>query len=169
MLTLGIDPGMAATGFGLVKQEGDRLQLVNCGCIVTAANEPSQKRLVKIYNDMKKLISDYNPDVVAVERLYFGENSKTAMLVGQARGIILLAAAERKVPVTEYTPLEVKIAITGYGKADKKQIQQMVKNLLGLSDLPRPDDAADALAVAICHLHSYKLSRVASLESRVEG
>lgn len=157
MLVLGVDPGIAATGFGLVKQQGDRLLQVDCGCISTSAKEVSQKRLAKIYQELRQLIEDYKPDVVAVERLYFGENSKTAMAVGQARGVILLAAAERKVSVSEYTPLEVKMALTGYGKADKKQIQQMVKTLLQLSEAPKPDDAADALAVAICHLHSYKL------------
>ncbi|MBI5079033.1 crossover junction endodeoxyribonuclease RuvC [Candidatus Saganbacteria bacterium] len=157
MLTLGIDPGTAATGFGLVRQCGDRLLQVGHGCILTSPAEAAHERLAKIYSGLKKLIDDYKPDMVAVERLYFGSNSKTALAVGQARGMVLLAAAERKIPISEYTPLEVKIAITGYGKAGKKQIQQMVKNLLNLSQFPKPDDAADALAVAICHLHSYKM------------
>ena len=163
MLTLGIDPGTAATGFGLVRQQGGKLSYVSCGCVSTSPKETSQGRLAKIYAELKKLILDYKPDSVAVERLYFGENSKTAMAVGQARGMALLAAAEGKVPVSEYTPLEVKMALTGYGRAEKKQIQQMVRILLKLADVPKPDDAADALAVAICHLHSYKLSRVTSL------
>jgi crossover junction endodeoxyribonuclease RuvC len=109
---------------------------------------------------LKKIILDYKPGVVAVEKLFFGVNSKTAIAVGQARGIVLLAAAELKIPVAEYTPLEVKLAVTGYGRADKKQVQQMVKTLLGLSFLPKPDDAADGLAIAICHLHSYKMKNL---------
>jgi crossover junction endodeoxyribonuclease RuvC len=158
MLTLGIDPGVATTGFGLVRQLGDKLIHVDCGCIITTPKENSQQRLARIYAEMKKLIQTHKPHAIAVERLYFGENSKTAMAVGQARGIILLAAAEAGTQLSEYTPLEVKVAITGYGKADKKQIQQMVKILLKLPAIPKPDDAADALAIAICHLHSYKMS-----------
>ena len=156
MLTLGIDPGTATTGFGLVRQQNDKLSYVSCGCVITTPKETSQGRLAKIYHDIKELIAIHRPDCVAVERLFFGENTKTAMAVGQARGIVLLAAAEGKVRVAEYTPLEVKIALTGYGKAEKRQIQQMVRVMLKLNDIPKPDDAADALAVAICHLHSYK-------------
>jgi crossover junction endodeoxyribonuclease RuvC len=156
MLTLGIDPGTATTGFGLVRQQNDKLSYVSCGCVITTPKETSQGRLAKIYHDIKELIAIHRPDCVAVERLFFGENTKTAMAVSQARGIVLLAAAEGKVRVAEYTPLEVKIALTGYGKAEKRQIQQMVRVMLKLSDIPKPDDAADALAVAICHLHSYK-------------
>lgn len=161
MLTLGIDPGTATTGFGLVKEEGDRLFHINCGCITTTPKESSQDRLKKIYQEIKALIAKFKPDTVAVERLYFGENSKTAMAVGQARGMALLAAAEGKVHVAEYTPLEVKNAITGYGKAEKKQMQKMVQFLLRLTDPPKSDDAADALAVAICHLHSRRLTTLA--------
>jgi len=157
VLVLGIDPGVASTGFGLVRQNGDRLLQVDCGCIATVPQNSPQERLVKIYHELKKLLIDYKPHAVALERIYFGANTKTAMGVGQARGIALLVAAERKIAVYEYTPLEVKIAVTGYGKADKYQVQQMVKTLLKLSETPKPDDVADALAVAICHLHSYKL------------
>lgn len=167
MLTLGIDPGTATTGFGLVRQQGDKLSHVSCGIITTSSKETSQGRLGKIYHELKSLIVRYKPDVVAVERLYFGENSKTAMAVGQSRGIVLLAAAEGRVPVSEYTPLEVKMALTGYGRAEKKQIQQMVRILLKLPGVPKPDDAADALAVAICHLHSHKMSSVASRQPPV--
>jgi crossover junction endodeoxyribonuclease RuvC len=156
MLTLGIDPGTATTGFGLVRQQNDKLSYVSCGCVITTPKETSQGRLAKIYHEIKELISIHRPDCVAVERLFFGENTKTAMAVSQARGIVLLAAAEGKVQVVEYTPLEVKTALTGYGKAEKRQIQQMVRVMLKLNDIPKPDDAADALAVAICHLHSYK-------------
>jgi len=158
MLTLGIDPGVATTGFGLVRETANRLSYVACGCISTTPKESSQQRLAIIYGEVKKLIALHHPTYLAIERLYFGENSKTAMAVGQARGIVLLAAAEAKIMIAEYTPLEVKMAVTGYGKAEKKQVQQMVKNLLNLAAPPHPDDAADALAVAICHLHSYKLS-----------
>ena len=164
MLTLGIDPGVATTGFGLVRQLGDKLIHVDCGCITTTPKDSSHQRLAKIYAEMKKLILIHKPQWIAVERLYFGENSKTAMAVGQARGIVLLAAAEGKIHLSEYTPLEVKVAITGYGKADKKQIQQMVKTLLRLPDIPKPDDAADALAIAITHLNSYKIK---SLGARI--
>lgn len=167
MLTLGIDPGTATTGFGLVRQQGDKLSHVGCGIIVTSPKETSQGRLGKIYHELKRLIIQHKPDIVAVERLYFGENSKTAMAVGQARGIVLLAAAEGKVAVCEYTPLEVKMALTGYGRAEKKQIQQMVRILLKLPSVPKPDDAADALAVAICHLHSHKMSSVATRQPPV--
>lgn len=169
MLTLGIDPGTATTGFGLVSQEGGKLLHVKHGCIVTSPKETSQGRLARIYGELKKLILEYKPNVIAVERLFFGQNTKTAMAVGQARGIVLLAAAEGKVPVSEYTPLEVKLALTGYGKAEKRQIQQMVRVLLRLAEAPKPDDAADALAVAICHIHSYKLSRVAILPAGEAG
>jgi crossover junction endodeoxyribonuclease RuvC len=158
MLTLGIDPGTATTGFGLITEKRDKLIFVGHGIITTSTKDSSQGRLRRIYTELKKIILEYKPGAIAVEKLFFGANSKTAIAVGQARGIVLLTAAEMKITVAEYTPLEVKMALTGYGRADKKQIQQMVKTLLGLSFLPKPDDAADALAIAICHLHSYKLA-----------
>jgi crossover junction endodeoxyribonuclease RuvC len=167
MLTLGIDPGTATTGFGLVRHDGDRLFFVHCGIITTSPGEAAQERLRRIHRELTALIEKYKPNTVAVERLFFGENTKTAMAVGQARGIVLLAAAQEKIALSEYTPLEVKLALTGYGKAEKKQIQQMVRILLKLPDIPKPDDAADALAVAICHIHSHKLSSVASRKSPV--
>jgi crossover junction endodeoxyribonuclease RuvC len=160
MLTLGIDPGTATTGYGLITEKRDRLVFVDHGIISTSKDESSQGRLRSIYRGVKKIFIDFKPDVIAVEKLFFGTNSKTAISVGQARGIVLLAAAEMKIPLSEYTPLEVKMAVTGYGKADKKQVQQMVKTLLGLSFIPKPDDAADALAVAICHQHSYRLTSI---------
>ena len=158
MLTLGIDPGTAITGYGLINEKKNRLVFVDHGVISTSRKDTSQARLRKIYSGLKALILDYKPRAIAVEKLYFGVNTKTAMAVGQARGMALLAAAEFKIQVAEYTPLEVKMAVTGYGRADKKQVQQMVKTLLGLSFLPKPDDAADALAIAICHVHSYRLA-----------
>jgi crossover junction endodeoxyribonuclease RuvC len=158
MLTLGIDPGTATTGYGLIAEKGDKLVFVSHGVVLTSSKESPQIRLRKIYLELKQIFLQHKPSHVAIEKLYFGANAKTAIAVGQARGISLLIAAELKVPVAEYTPLEVKMALTGYGRADKKQIQQMVKSLLGLSDIPKPDDAADALAIAITHLHSYKLA-----------
>ncbi len=158
MLTLGIDPGTATTGYGLVTEKRNKLVFIDHGIISTSRKDSSQDRLRTIYSELKKVIIEYKPKIIAIEKLYFGVNSKTAISVGQARGMSLLAAAEARVPVAEYSPLEVKMAVTGYGRADKKQVQQMVKNLLGLSELPKPDDAADALAIAICHIHSYKLA-----------
>lgn len=157
MLTLGIDPGTAATGYGLVMQQGEKLLQIAYGCIRTSPKDNFQSRLGLIYQGIQKLILAHKPDAVAVEKLFFGQNSKTAMVVGQARGVILLAAMEQGRKIAEYTPLEVKMALTGYGRADKKQIQQMVRTLLGMQIIPKPDDAADALAIAICHLHSYRL------------
>lgn len=158
MLTLGIDPGTATTGYGLICEKGSKLVFVDHGTITTSPKETAQSRLRKIYMDLKKILKDYKPKAIAIERLFFGANTKTAVAVGQARGMILLAAAEAKIPVAEYTPLEIKMAVSGYGRADKKQVQLMVKALLGLSFIPKPDDAADALATAICHLHSFRLN-----------
>lgn len=158
MLTLGIDPGTATTGFGLVTEKRDKLVFVDHGVIKTSPKDSAHVRLKQIHAGLKKIFKEYKPDAVAVEKIFFGANAKTAIAVGQARGIVLLAVAEQRIALAEYTPLEVKMAITGYGRADKKQVQQMVKNLLGLSFLPKPDDAADALAIAICHTHSYKLA-----------
>ena len=159
MLTLGIDPGTATTGFGLVTERKQQAKFVDCGTIKTSSKESSQSRLRIIYSETKNLIKTFKPDCLAIEKLFFGKNSRTAMQVGQARGIILLAAAEGKVRIAEYTPLEVKMALTGYGRAEKRQIQKMVQTLLGLGFLPKPDDAADALAIAICHQHTYKIMR----------
>lgn len=159
MLTLGIDPGTAILGFGLVEESGRKLKAHEHGCLRTKKEAPGL-RLHKLYLGLKDIIKDAKPDVIAVEQLFFCNNQKTAISVGEARGIILLSAAESGLQVFEYTPLEVKMALTGYGKADKKQIQSMVKRLLGLENIPKPDDAADALAIAICHLHSYKLKKL---------
>ena len=158
MLILGIDPGTATTGFGLITEKKDKLVFVDHGAIITSKNMTSQERLRTIYVYLKGILKDYKPNVMALEKIFFGKNAKTAIAVGQARGIMLLAAAEMKVPVAQYSPLEVKLAVTGYGKADKKQVQEMVTRLLRLSFTPKPDDAADALAIAICHLHSYKMA-----------
>jgi crossover junction endodeoxyribonuclease RuvC len=155
MLTIGIDPGTATTGFGLVQdQEDGSLTVVDYGVILTSRDTPMPDRLLELFRQIKQIILLHHPESGAVEKLFFQRNVTTAMSVGQARGVILLAFAEAGLPVYEYTPLEVKQAVAGYGGADKNQVQQMVRALLGLQEVPRPDDAADALAIAICQLHS---------------
>lgn len=158
MLVLGIDPGTATTGYGLIREAEDgSLQVVDYGVIQTPANMLMPERLLELFNQLRQLILLHRPDTGAVEKLFFEKNVRTAITVGQARGVALLALAEAGLAVGEYTPLEVKQAVTGYGGADKNQVQQMVKALLSLTDVPRPDDAADALAVAICHMHSTQI------------
>jgi crossover junction endodeoxyribonuclease RuvC len=155
MLVIGIDPGTARTGYGLVRlREAEALELVDYGVISTSADQPMCDRLSRLYESLTKLLSKHQPDSAAVEKLFYQRNVSTALTVGQARGVALLALAQAGAPVVEYTPRVVKQAVTGYGSADKRQIQEMVRTLLGMEDLPRPDDAADALAVAICHIHS---------------
>jgi crossover junction endodeoxyribonuclease RuvC len=158
MLVLGIDPGTAITGYGLVKGEDDSLTLVAYGAITTSSDQPLPERLQRIYQELTALIEDRQPTAVAVEELFFSKNVRTALSVGQARGVALLASANAGLPIHEYTPLQVKQAIAGYGRATKDQVQQMVKMLLALDSVPQPDDAADAIAVAICHIHSAKLT-----------
>ncbi len=161
MLALGIDPGTATTGYGLVREEQDgSLTAVEFGVIQTAPGIAMPDRLVELFNQLEKILSLHHPDSGAVEKLYFARNVTTAMTVGQARGVILLALARNKIRVGEYTPLEVKQSVVGYGKAEKKQVQLMVQALLGLKSMPKPDDAADALAVAICHIHFAKLHQL---------
>ena len=160
MLVLGIDPGTAITGYGLVKGEDDDLTLLVYGTITTSSDWPQPERLQRIYRELTALIEDRQPTVVAVEELFFSKNVRTALSVGQARGVVLLAAANAGLPIHEYTPLQVKQAIVGYGRATKDQVQQMVKMLLALDSVPQPDDAADAIAVAICHIHSAKLTAI---------
>ncbi len=151
MRILGVDPGTALTGFGIIDYEKTGTQLVAGGVIRTPAKQELAKRLATIFQEMSSLIKEYRPEQVAVEHLYFASNVSTAMSVSQARGVVLLCAAQAKLPISEYTPLQVKQAVTGYGRAEKKQIQEMVRTLLGLKELPKPDDAADAIAIAICH------------------
>ena len=158
MLVLGIDPGTAITGYGLVKGEGDDLTLVAYGAITTSSDWPLPERLQRIYRELTAVIEDRQPTAVAVEELFFSKNVRTALSVGQARGVALLAAANAGLPIHEYTPLQVKQAITSYGRATKDQVQQMVRMLLALDSVPQPDDAADAIAIAICHIHSAKLT-----------
>jgi crossover junction endodeoxyribonuclease RuvC len=151
---LGIDPGTAITGYGIVEGEGDSLTLVTYGAITTPANQPLPQRLQQIYRQLQALIAEWHPQSAAVEELFFSKNARTALVVGHARGVALLAITDAGLPIQEYKPAEVKQAVAGYGGAPKDQVQGMVQLLLGLEDIPRPDDAADALAVAICHFHS---------------
>ena len=151
MIVLGIDPGYALMGWGVVEAEGSRMKLVNYGCIETKAGVPMQNRLRALQLGVKDLLNIYKPDDVAFEELFFARNVTTALMVGAARGAAIIAAAEYTENLYEYTPMQIKQAITGYGKADKKQIQQMVKLLLKMDEVPKPDDAADAIACAITH------------------
>lgn len=161
MVVVGIDPGTATTGYGFVAEtDQGELKIIECGVIQTPANEPMEQRLKTLYKKLNSLFLLHCPDYGAVEKLFFQRNVTTALSVGQARGVVLLAMAEHSIPVAEYTPLEVKQAVAGYGGADKRQIQEMVKALLELKEIPRPDDAADALAIAICHINSSRFSRL---------
>ena len=165
MIILGVDPGTAATGYGLIEVEGHRKKLLDYGCVNTAAHTPLPQRLEKIYRGMLLLLQEWQPDEVAVEQLFFSQNIKTALTVAQARGVVLLACEQKQLPLGEYTPLQVKQAVVGYGHADKKQIQYMGAHFLQLKTTPKPDDAADALAIAICHAH-YCQNRALRGESR---
>jgi crossover junction endodeoxyribonuclease RuvC len=150
VIILGIDPGTAALGYGVVERIGGRLRAIDHGCLVTSPDLPMPERLLAIHGLLDDLLSLHEPAIVAVERLFFSRNAQTAIAVGQARGVVLLAAAQHGKPVREATPNEVKSAIAGYGAADKEQVQRMVQLVLGMAELPRPDDAADALAIAVC-------------------
>jgi crossover junction endodeoxyribonuclease RuvC len=158
MRVLGIDPGTAITGYGVVEEVQGDVRSLAFGVIRTPAGQPLSARLQSIYREVRKLATEWEPSTAAVEELFFSSNVRTAMSVGQARGVTLLALADAGLRIAEYTPLAIKQAVTGYGRADKAQMQEMVRLLLGLGEMPRPDDAADALAVAICHLHSARLT-----------
>jgi len=160
-VVIGIDPGTAITGYGIVQEkENGELEWIAHGVVTTPSDWDDPKRLLELYQKLCEILSTYKPDCCAVEKLFFQKNVKTAISVGQGRGAALIAAAASELPVGEYTPLEVKQAVVGYGSADKQQVQQMVKVLLGLSEIPQPDDAADALAVTICHLHSTRRNQL---------
>ncbi|MFQ5406996.1 MAG: crossover junction endodeoxyribonuclease RuvC [Anaerolineales bacterium] len=154
---IGVDPGTAITGYGVVRETPDGLVCVAYGAVTTPAGEPLPRRLQAIYRGLREVVAEHRPTSGAVEKLFFQKNVRTAMTVSQGRGVAMLALADCGLDVGEYTPLEVKQAVAGYGGAPKQQVQLMVQTLLGLDDLPRPDDAADALAVAICHLHSARM------------
>lgn len=159
MVILGIDPGMAITGYGVIESGNNTLKVIDYGVITTPSTLETPKRLVTIYEGMHDLIARYEPAEVAIEELFFNKNVKTALTVGHARGVAVLAAAKTGLDLYEYTPLQVKQSVVGYGRAEKSQVQQMVKLLLKLEDIPKPDDAADALAVAICHSHCANMGR----------
>ena len=154
MRVMGVDPGYAIAGYGVVDAEGRCLRSVTFGAVTTPAHTAFEERLAEIYADFKELLGVYQPDAMAIESLFYQNNQKTAIAVAEARGVILLAAQQAGVPIYEYTPLQVKQAVTGYGKAGKKQIQEMTLRLLSLREVPKPDDAADALAIAVCHANS---------------
>ena len=151
MRILGLDPGTATTGYGIIDAEDGRLQVVAYSVILTPAGDPAPERLQSIFHQLNALLVEHRPDTAGVEQVFFGRNITTAIAVGQARGVLLLALAEGGVPVSEYSPPKVKEAVTGYGKAEKAQVQLMVRHMLDLAETPHPDDAADALAVAIAH------------------
>lgn len=153
MIVIGIDPGLATVGFGVIRTEKNTITPVSYGCIRTSAEKQSPERLLDIYTEVTALFEKYSPESVAVEKLFFNKNVTNAMGVSEARGVIFLAAQQKHIPVFEYTPLQVKQAITGSGKADKRQMQEMIKRLLNLSEIPKPDDAADGLSIALCHIN----------------
>ncbi len=154
MIILGIDPGYATIGYGIIKYENNRFETINYGAIITQSGISFPKRLEQIYDSLVAIINKYRPDAMAVEELFFNTNVKTGIAVGHARGVILLAAQKSGVSQYEYTPLQVKQAVVGYGRAEKRQVMEMTRILLNLSKVPKPDDTADALAIAICHAHS---------------
>ena len=159
MRIIGIDPGTAICGYSVLDYIGNKFTLLDYGVVTTPANSDLEKRLYTIYQELKELIEEHQPQFLAVEDLFFNTNAKTALSVGHARGVILLLGAIMGLEVFSYTPLQVKQSVVGYGRAEKKQIQEMVKLILNMEKIPKPDDAADAIAVAICHGHSYKLNR----------
>ncbi len=158
MRIIGIDPGYAITGFGVIEYNGNHFELLKAGAIETKAGVPFPSRLQKIYDDMTDLINEYKPDAISIEELFFNTNTTTAIGVAQGRGAVLIAASKTATPIYEYTPLQVKQSVTGYGRADKKQVQSMVKAVLKLEKIPKLDDTTDAMALAICHAHSAKFA-----------
>jgi crossover junction endodeoxyribonuclease RuvC len=154
MRVLGIDPGIATTGYGIIEEENNKLKVIDYGCIITEKNKLFQDRLKEIYHGFISIIRKYRPDVIAIEEIFFAKNVKTAISVGHARGVMMLSAINEGVGISEYTPLQVKIAVVGYGRAEKYQVQDMLKTIFKLKIIPKPDDAADALAIAYCHISS---------------
>lgn len=155
MRVLGIDPGYAIVGYGVIDYTGNKFEVVEYGAITTEAGEEMNSRFKTIHDDLNTIIERTNPEFMAIEELFFNSNQKTAINVAQARGVLLLSALNHGLRIYEYTPLQVKQAVAGYGRAEKRQVQQLVKTLLNLEKVPKPDDTADALAIAVCHAHSY--------------
>ncbi len=158
MIIFGIDPGLAISGYGVLKYIGNKFEVLDYGAVITESSEEFPKRLKIIYDSYTKLFELYKPDAVAIEELFYNKNVKTAIAVAQARGVHLLAAVNNSIPLYEYTPLQIKQGIVGYGRAEKRQVQEMVKIILKLECIPKPDDVADGLAAAICHAHSLKFA-----------
>lgn len=158
MRILGIDPGFAITGYSIIDYIGNKFKLITSGAVITKAGTSFPLRLTKIYDDLNDIIREYKPDAISVEELFFNQNVKTAINVAQARGVILIVGCKNNVPTFEYTPLQVKQAVAGYGRADKIQVQKMVKTILKTEELPKLDDITDSMAVGICHAHSAKFS-----------
>jgi len=159
MRILGIDPGIGRCGWAVINTEGSKLKPLAYGCIETSSKKEVPQRIKEIYEQIIKIVDDYSPEALSIEELFFNTNAKTAFVVGQARGVILLAASQKNMAISIYTPLQVKIALTGYGRAEKNQVGQMVKILLSLKEVPKPDDVADALAIAITHAFSNNYNR----------
>lgn len=165
MTIIGIDPGYAIIGYGIIEYENNHFNVIDFGAVTTEAHTDFNDRLFQIYTDLSVLMMKHRPDVMAIEKLYFNTNQKTAIAVAEARGVILLTARQNGVPICEYTPLQVKQSVVGYGRAEKKQVQEMIRVLLNLDKVPKPDDTADALAMAVCHAHTAGsvLGRLSSL------
>ena len=163
MRILGIDPGTATTGFGIIEKLDQGYKVITYGCITTKANTPLPQRLNIIKQDLEELIKKYKPDCAGVEEIFFKKNIKTGIAVAQARGVILQTLTDNNLPISEFKPLEIKISVTNYGRADKGQVQRMVQILLNLEEIPKPDDAADALAIALCTSQTQKLADIMSV------
>ena len=158
MRILGIDPGFAITGYSIIDYQGNKFKLIDSGAVTTRAGESFPLRLTKIYDDLSMIIDEYKPDAISVEELFFINNVKTAINVAQARGVVLVVGCQKQIPTYEYTPLQIKQAVAGYGRADKIQVQKMVKAILNVEKLPKLDDTTDSMAAAICHAHSARFS-----------
>lgn len=158
MRILGIDPGFAITGYSIIDYQGNKFKLIDSGAVTTKAGESFPLRLTKIYDDLSMIIDEYKPDAISVEELFFNNNVKTAINVAQARGVVLVVGCQKQIPTYEYTPLQIKQAVAGYGRADKIQVQKMVKAILNVEKLPKLDDITDSMAAAICHAHSARFS-----------
>lgn len=158
MRILGIDPGFAITGYSIIDYRGNKFKLIYSGAVTTKAGESFPLRLTKIYDDLSMIIDEYKPDAISVEELFFNNNVKTAINVAQARGVVLVVGCQKQIPTYEYTPLQIKQAVAGYGRADKIQVQKMVKAILNVEKLPKLDDTTDSMAAAICHAHSARFS-----------
>ena len=158
MRILGVDPGFAITGYSVIDYIGNSFKLIDCGAVITKAGTSFPERLTKIYDELQLIINEYKPEALSVEELFFNQNVKTAMNVSQARGVVLVLGCKSNIPTFEYTPLQVKQAVCGYGRAEKQQVEKMVQTILKVSEMPKLDDITDSMAVAICHAHSAKFA-----------